>query len=203
MNFYSYLYRPIQSLLIFLLSKKNFTNLIQNYFKKNQFDEIYDIGCSDGKYASILDLKKAKYFGYDIDLININKAKKKFSSNKNVNFYYKYIKKINIKNNKKKKIFVLNGVFHHINDKQISSFLKKISSKDKVIAIDAFYHKNQNIISVILKRMDQGKHIRNYEGYKKILHGFKLTKKISYYMRCYSHLLSTRNIDNKNLKFFD
>jgi len=202
MSFYSYLYRPIQSLLIFLLLKKNFTNLIKNYLEKNQFDEIYDIGCSDGKYASILDLKKTKYFGYDIDLININKAKKKFRRNKNVNFYHKSIDEIIIKNNKKK-IFILNGVFHHLNDKQISNFLKKISSKDKVIALDAFYHKNQNLISVILKKMDQGKYIRNYEGYKKVLHGFKLTKKISYYMRCYSHLLSTRNIDKKNLKFFD
>jgi len=201
MSFYSYLYRPLQNLLKFFLIKKNFTNSIQNYFKKNQFDEIYDIGCSDGKYASMLDLKKAKYFGYDIDLININKAKKKFKNNKNIKFFHQSIDKIKITN--KKKIFILNGVFHHLNDKQISNFLKKISSKDKVIALDAFYHKNQNLISVILKKMDQGKYIRNYEGYKKVLHGFKLTKKISYYMRCYSHLLSTRNIDKKNLKFFD
>jgi len=201
MSFYSYLYRPLQNLLKFFLIKKNFTNSIQNYFKKNQFDEIYDIGCSDGKYASMLDLKKAKYFGYDIDLININKAKKKFKNNKNIKFFHQSIDKIKITN--KKKIFILNGVFHHLNDKQISNFLKKISSKDKVIALDAFYHKNQNLISVILKKMDQGKYIRNYEGYKKVLHGFKLTKKISYYMRCYSHLLSTRNIDNKNLEFFD
>lgn len=201
MSFYSYLYRPIQKLLQFFLLKKNFTNSIQNYFKKNQFDEIYDIGCSDGEYASILDLKKAKYFGYDIDLININKAKKKFKNNKNIKFFHQSIDKIKISN--KKKIFILNGVFHHLNDMQILSFLKKISSKDKVIALDAFYHKNQNLISVILKKMDRGKYIRNYEQYKKVLYGFKLTKKISYYMRCYSHLLSTRNIDKKNLKFFD
>ena len=83
---------------------------------------------------------------------------------------------------------------------QIQGFLKKLSCKSEVIALDGFYHKNQNLISVILKKMDQVKYIRNYEGYKKILPGFKLTKKISYYLRCYSHLLSTRNIDKKSLR---
>ena len=95
------------------------------------------------------------------------------------------------------------GVFHHLSDAQIKSFLKKLNSKDKVIALDGFYHKNQNLISFFLKKMDQGKYIRSYEGYKKILPGFKLTKKISYYSKCYSHLLSTRNIDKKSLRNFD
>ena len=94
-------------------------------------------------------------------------------------------------------------VFYHISDSQIKSFLKKLSHKDKVLALDGFYHKKQNLISIILKKIDQGKYIKTYEGYKKILPGFKLTKKISYYLRCYSHLLSTRNIDKKSLRNFD
>ena len=202
MNIYSYVYRTFQYLIAFILLKKDFRNLIQIYLEKNNFDEIHDIGCSDGILAHKLNLKKTKYFGYDIDLININKAKKQFRNQKNKNFFYKSIDKINI-TNKKKKIFILIGVFHHIDDCQIESFLKKLSPKDKVIALDGFYHKKQNLISIILKKMDKGKYIRTYEGYKKILPGFKLTKKISYYFRCYSHLLSTRNIDKKSLGNFD
>ena len=201
-NIYPFLYRPIQNLIFFFFFKKNFKNLLQNYLNQNIFDEIHDIGCSDGSIVSRLDLKKTKYFGYDIDFINIHKAKKKFKNKKNINFFHKSIDEINIAN-KKKKIFIFIGVFHHIDDVQIQSFLKKLSSKDKVIALDGFFHRNQNFISVIFKKMDQGKYIRTYEGYQKILPNFKLTKKISYYMRCYSHLLSTRNIDIKSLKFFD
>jgi len=202
MSIYSYLYRPLQYLIAFILFKKDFSNLVQIYLEKNNFDEIHDIGCSDGVLAHKLNLKKTKYFGYDIDLININKAKKQIKNKKNINFFCKSIDEIKIIN-KKKKIFLLIGVFHHISDAQIESFLKKLSSKDKVIAFDGFYHKKQNLISIILKKMDQGKYIRTYEGYKKILPGFKLTKKISYYLRCYSHLLSTRNIDKKSLRNFD
>jgi len=198
---YSYIYRFIQNLISFLLLKKNFQNSLQAFLDKNNLDEIHDIGCSDGILASKLDLKNIKYFGYDIDYININKAKEKFKNKKNIKFFNRSIDQINIKN-KKKKLFLLIGVFHHLNDTQISSFLKKINSKDKVIAFDGFYHKNQNFISIFLKKMDRGKYIRTYEGYKEILPTFKLTKKISYYLRFYSHLLSTKNIDKENLKFF-
>ena len=114
---------------------------------------------------------------------------------------HKSIDKIHIKN-KRKKIFILKGVFHHVSDTMISKFLKNLSLKDKVIALDGFYHKNQNLISVILKKMDRGNYIRTYDEYKSILPGFTLTKKISYYLKYYSHLLSTKNIDKKKLNLF-
>ena len=82
MNVYSYVYRLTQYLIAFILLKNDFRNLVQIYLEKNNFDEIHDIGCSDGILAHKLDLKKTKYFGYDIDLININKAKKQFKKKK-------------------------------------------------------------------------------------------------------------------------
>ena len=48
MSFYSYLYRPIQNLIIFLFVKKDFNIQVANFFKKNEYDEIHEIGCSDG-----------------------------------------------------------------------------------------------------------------------------------------------------------
>jgi hypothetical protein len=201
MNIYPYIYRPIQDLIKFLFLKKNFNDLLIDYLNKNQYEEIHDIGCSDGIIASALDLKKTKYYGYDIDLTNINKAKKKYRNFRNINFMYKSIDKIHIKN-KRKKIFILKGVFHHVSDTMISKFLKNLSLKDEVIALDGFYHKNQNLISVILKKMDRGNYIRTYDEYKSILPGFTLTKKISYYLKYYSHLLSTKNIDKKKLNLF-
>ena len=196
---YSFFYRPIQNLIWLMIGKKSFTKQLTNYLDSNRYAQIHEIGCSDGSLAQNININKTKYFGYDIDAININLAKKKFRNYKNISFYCKSIENIKIIN-KKKKIFILKGVFHHLNDQQIINFTNKLSKNDHVIALDGFYHQNQNIISVILKRLDQGNFIRGYNGYKKLLKNFTFSKKINYYLRFYSHLISTKNIDKLQLK---
>lgn len=200
MSFYSYLYRPIQNLIIFFLSKKNFNDQLIHYLEKNHYDEIHEIGCSDGSLLEYIDLKNINYYGYDIDLTNINKAKRKYV-NKNIKFYCKSIEHISIKNNKKK-LFILIGVFHHINDNQILNFVKKLNKNDHVIALDGLYHENQNFFDLMIKKFDKGKYIRTYSGYKKVLLNFKLKKKISVYSRFISHLVSSKNINEKKLDIF-
>jgi hypothetical protein len=76
----------------------------------------------------------------------------------------------------------------------------KLSKNDHVMALDSFYHQNQNIISIILKRLDRGNFIRDYDGYKKLLKNFTFSKKINYYLRFYSHLLSFKNIDKLQIQ---
>ena len=201
MEFYSVLYRPIQNLISFLLKKKNFKTQLCNYLSENRYEEIHDIGCSDGMLASIINLKKIKYFGYDIDYVNIKKANDKFKYDKNIKFYNKSIEQVNI-NNKNKKIFILTGVFHHVSDAQILKFLKNLASTDHVIAIDPFFHKNQNLIGYLMKKMDKGKFIRDYKGYKNALSKFVFRKKISNYLRFYSHLLSFRNVKKKKIDYY-
>ena len=199
---YSFFYRTLQNLIMLIIGKKSLTEQLNNYLDNNSYAEIHDIGCSDGLLAQSINLDNTKYFGYDIDAININSAKKKFKNRKNICFYCKSIDNIKIIN-KKKKLFILVGVFHHLNDQQIINFIKKLSKNDHVIAIDGFYHQNQNIISIILKRLDQGNFIRSYNGYKKLLKNFTFSKKINYYLRFYSHLLSFKNIDKLQIqKYF-
>jgi 2-polyprenyl-3-methyl-5-hydroxy-6-metoxy-1,4-benzoquinol methylase len=188
-----------------MIGKKSFTEQLNNYLDNNRYAEIHDIGCSDGLLARSINLDNTKYFGYDIDAININSAKKnsKNSKNsKNITFYCKSIDNIKV-SKKKKKLFILIGVFHHLNDQSIINFTKKLSKNDQVIALDGFYHQNQNIISIILKRLDQGNFIRDYNGYKKLLKNFTFSKKINYYLRFYSHLLFFKNIDKLQIqKYF-
>ena len=199
---YNFFYRTIQNLISLIIGKKSFVEQLSNYLNNNTYAEIHDIGCSDGFLAQSINLDNTKYFGYDIDAININSAKKKFKSIKNITFYCKSIDNIKV-TNKKKKLFILKGVFHHLNDQQIINFTKKLSKNDHVIAFDGFYHQNQNIISIILKRLDQGNFIRDYNGYKKLLKNFTFSKKINYYLRFYSHLLSFKNIDKFQIqKYF-
>ena len=182
-----------------MLGKKNFFEQLSNFLNNNRYAEIHDIGCSDGKLAQSINLDKTKYFGYDIDAININSAKKKFKNRKNISFYCKSIDNIKV-TNKRNKIIILKGIIHHLSDQQIINFNKKLSKNDHVIAYDGFYHQNQNIISIILKRLDQGNFIRDYNGYKKLLKNFTFSKKINYYLRFYSHLLSFKNIDKLQIR---
>ncbi len=74
---YSFFYRPIQNLIGLLIGKKSFTEQLGNYLDNNRYAEIHDIGCSDGLLAQSINLDNTKYFGYDIDAININSVKKK------------------------------------------------------------------------------------------------------------------------------
>jgi hypothetical protein len=201
MKIYSFFYPTIQNLIVLIIGKKSLFEQLNNYLDNNRYAEIHDIGCSDGLLAQRINLDNPKYFGYDIDAININSAKKKFKDSKNITFYCKSIDNIKV-SNKKKKLFILKGVFHHLNDQQIINFTKNLSKNDHVIGYDGFYHQNQNIISVILKRLDQGNFIRDYNSYKKILKNFTFSKKINYYFRFYSILLSFKNIDKLQIKKF-
>ena len=201
---YSHFYRLIQEFIIFILgTNKNFKKELGQFISYSKIKEIHDIGGSDGELLNYLNLKNKKYFCYDIDLININKAKKKYQSNKNINFLNRSIDKIKI-NKYKRKLFVLSGVFHHLTDLQIQNFLSRLSNKHSVIAIDPFFHKNQNIFGYIIKRLDRGKYIRNLEAYKSVLKKFKFKKKIKKYLKFYSHLISYRNVEHRLIKrFFD
>ena len=200
---YSHFYRLIQKFIILILgTNKNFKKELGKFISYSKIKEIHDIGGSDGELLNYLNLKNKKYFCYDIDLININKAKQKYQSNKNINFLNQSIDEIKI-NRYKRKLFVLSGVFHHLTDLQIQNFLSRLSNKHSVIAIDPFFHKNQNVFGYILKRLDRGKYIRNLEAYRAVLKKFKFKKKIKKYLKFYSHLISYRNIESRIIeKFF-
>ena len=74
---YSFFYRTLQNLIGLIIGKKSLTEQLNNYLDNNSYAEIHDIGCSDGLLAQSINLDNTKYFGYDIDAININSAKKK------------------------------------------------------------------------------------------------------------------------------
>ena len=194
---YKYFYRIIQkSIELIISTKKNFSKSLALLIQNTNFDEIYDIGGSDGELLEELDIKNKRYFCLDIDSHNISVGKKKYKNNKNIFLINKHIDFIKLKNNKRKKLFIFKGVFHHLTDLEIKNFLKKIKN-DSVISIDPFYHENQKKISVLLKKLDKGNYIRDFWGYHKILGGFSYKKKIDYYLKFYSHVLFYKKINKK------
>ena len=63
-----------------------------------------------------------------------------------------------------------------------------------MISIDPFYHKNQSMLSILLKKLDKGNFIRDTNGYKKLLYGFSYQRKVNFYLKCYSHIVFYKNI---------
>ena len=194
---YNFFYRIIQNLINILLGEKNFYKDLSTLINRSNYNEIHDIGGSDGVIIKYLNLKKKKYFCYDPDFYNNNLGKKKYKNSKNVFFINKSIDLIKIERTKKRRIFIFVGVFHHLNNLQIKNFIKQLSKNDSLVSIDPFYHQNQNILSILLKKLDKGNFIRDANGYKKILNGFSFQKKINYYLKCYSHIIFYKNLKKK------
>ena len=60
--------------------------IFKNFFEKNDFELICDIGCNDGEYSEItLQNKCKKVIGFDYDLNAVENAFKR-SENKRINF---------------------------------------------------------------------------------------------------------------------
>lgn len=197
---YEKFYRSGQNLIrLIFYTNKNFKKNIATLIQKGNFTHIYDIGGSDGDLLNYLNLNNKKYFCYDIDKYNLLKSKKKFNDKKNIKFLNKSLEKVKIKNNSKSLILLI-VVLHHVDDNLIKQFLARNSTKLNIIALDGFYHKKQNLISKLLLKLDKGNYVRDFKHYKKILNGFRFKKRINYYLRFYSHLISYKNIDKELIK---
>lgn len=196
----SFLYRFIQDAVYFFLAKKHPYKVISNFLTRNHYDEIHDIGGADGELLNFINIDdKQKYFCYDVDNYLLKKGRVKFKDKKNISFKKKSIDKIEIENNKKKKIFILLGVFHHIEDKKIKVFQKKIKN-NHIIAFEPYYDIKLGYINFLISKIDRGNYVRNFLEYKVLFKNFTLLDKANYYVKFISTLLIFKNIDNKIIK---
>jgi hypothetical protein len=194
---YSKFYRLIQKLIVFLIYKNNIFEEISGIIYEINPSTIIDIGGADGFLLKTLNLKKnQKYFCYDVDEVLLEKGRKEHIGN-NIKFIKKQLGKIKIKKEKNPLILLI-GVLHHVNNNEIVHFLDN-NSNFKIIAIDPMFHPNQSFLSVFLAKLDKGKYVRTYREYQILLKKFLLIKKINYYLKFYSHLISCKNINKKLL----
>lgn len=177
----SFFYKIIQILAHFFLAKKHHYKVIRNYLNNNYYDEIHDVSGADGELYDYINLNmKQKYYCYDVDKYLIQRGKKKFLGKKNIIFKNYGIEKIKVKNNSKKKLFVVVGVFHHINDEKIKLFIKKINNHH-IVAFEPYYD-IKLIINFIISKLDRGNFIRNKTEYKILFEKFTLINKANYYL---------------------
>ena len=142
--------------------------IVKKYITKHNV-KVLDIGCGP---AEILDtLPKIKYYGFDINPIYINSAKKKYE-NKGKFFCKKFTNK-NTKYLPKFDHVLLLGILHHLSDKEINTLMpnikKVLKRKGNIITLDNIFIHKQNFIAKFLIQMDKGENVRSRKGYLNIL----------------------------------
>ena len=193
---YAYIYSFIQKLIL----KKSLNSDAGNLLKIIKFKNIIDIGCGESDVLNYFKISKNQnYFGYEIDNYFVKKKKKKYKK-KNFHFLKKNINEINFKKfDSKNTIILLIGIFHHINNVQIKSFLSK-TKNFKIITIDAVILPDQNFLTRLLFFLDKGNFIRKLSDYKKIVLGFEYKILRNRYLRFpYDHLMCFKNIKKKEI----
>tara|TARA_B100000674_G_C37855162_1_gene922012 strand:- start:391 stop:1002 length:612 start_codon:yes stop_codon:yes gene_type:complete len=193
---YPYLYNFIQKIIL----KKSLNSDAGNLLKNIKFQNIIDIGCGEADVHNYFKLNNnQKYFGYEIENYFIQKLKKKYNK-KNFYFLKKNINQINFKKfNAKKTIILLIGIFHHLDDRTIKTFLSK-TKNFKIISIDAVVLPSQGLITRLLFFLDKGNFIRKLSEYKKIVKGFEYQILHNRYLRFpYDHLMCFKNIKKKDI----
>jgi len=153
--------------------------IVKKYITKHNV-KVLDIGCGP---AEILDtLPKIKYYGFDINPIYINSAKRKYE-NKGKFFCKKFTNK-NTKYLPKFDHVLLLGVLHHLSDQEINKLMpnikKVLKRKGNIITLDNIFINKQNFIAKFLIQMDKGENVRSKTGYLNILknHFKKINSKI-------------------------
>ena len=153
--------------------------IVKKYITKHNV-KVLDIGCGP---AEILDtLPKIKYYGFDINPIYINSAKRKYK-NKGKFFCKKFTNK-NTKYLPKFDHVLLLGVLHHLSDQEINKLMpnikKVLKRKGNIITLDNIFINKQNFIAKFLIQMDKGENVRSKKGYLNILknHFKKINSKI-------------------------
>ena len=99
----------------------------------------------------------------------------------------------------KKTIILLIGIFHHLDDRTIKTFLSK-TKNFKIISIDAVVLPSQGLITRLLFFLDKGNFIRKLSEYKKVVKGFEYQILHNRYLRFpYDHLMCFKNIKKKDI----
>lgn len=153
--------------------------IVKKYITKHNA-KVLDVGCGPAEILSTL--PNIQYYGFDINPIYINSAKKKYKHK--AKFFCKKFTSKDIKRLPKFDHILLLGILHHLSDREtntlMSNIKKVLKRKGNIITLDNIFINNQNFIAKFLIQMDKGNNVRSKKGYLNILknHFKKINSKI-------------------------
>ena len=172
------------------------SKIIKKYITRENV-KVLDLGC--GPAEIIESLPNVKYYGFDINPIYINYAKKKYK-NKGIFF----CKKISLKDTKRLPKFdyvLLLGILHHLDDDEIKKLMiiikRVLKKRGNVITEDPIYIKNQNPIAKLIISLDRGENVRNKNEYINLIRRhFKKIKTYIYHQKFIPYTWYVMNFKN-------
>ena len=112
------------------------TNLIWNQLiEEGRHGIVLDVGCGPGNRSNYFSNSKA-YLGVDISEVYINEAKNKYGGFGE--FHVLSATEIDRLSCSSFDLVILNGVFHHLSDEEVSEFLNKVFVFYQLIQIVSF-----------------------------------------------------------------
>lgn len=139
------------------------------YIQPKNGESVIDFGCG---LAGILPvLGDVNYTGIDVDVFHINSAAARFGG-KGV-FLHADILNLSPVDLGRFDIVLARGFLHHLNDTEAEKILDLahgiLSPEGRIITIDPVIVPKQNWISRLLINLDRGRHVRDEQGYRKLL----------------------------------
>ena len=140
-------------------------DFIQQQKSFQEFNRIIDIGCGPGRLSVSAIERGFSYVGIDNNKKYIDYCKKAYS---NCDIKFIHGDATNCFQSSSGDIVIMNGIMHHLKDRQIFQIIEKCKQSRAFIVADHLYNvgKDQAIVR-LLQRLDRGKYIRKYQTYEK------------------------------------
>lgn len=151
----------------------NIGTVYSSYLAEND-KMILDVGCSTAECAGqIIDMRKNRYVGVDIDPRYIELARKRHPFGR---FLCHDARELPFESDSFD-IVLFNGVWHHMTDELVGSCLREVRRVIKgggvVLVSEPVFRSDWPVSTWFLNR-DRGKYIRTREGYRSLFDGFDI-----------------------------
>ena len=153
-------------------AKRGRTIFSSQYIKARDGDFVLDIGCGTADIR--LYLPDVKYFGFDPNAHYVEAAKKRLSeARKTGTLLHATLDMAALTELPKFDIVLASGVLHHLNDEEVIQLGKLSKSALKkggrLVTIDPCFVEHQSPIANFLISHDRGQHVRDVNGYQKLM----------------------------------
>lgn len=157
--------------------EKYLSEVLHGLNDEHQSRRIVDIGCGPGLLVPSIEGLNFEYLGVDSEQPIIDYCKSRFGQNEGLGFLRSDLSRKDDVTFGTGDIVVLNGVVHHLDDRQMRGLIESLQPVGYLILLDHFRPRDnisiRYLIPYVLQYLDKGNFVRNYEYFREIP-GFRL-----------------------------
>jgi len=142
---------------------------VQEYIRPVPGAHILDLGCGPG--TMLEHLPNIRYTGIDFNESYIVAAQKRYGSRGT--FILGNVTEVDWGPDESFDVVVAFGLLHHVSDATAREVIPRVKlalkPEGRFVTLDPCFVKNQNIVARCLHKMDRGNHVRDVEGYLRLV----------------------------------